>query len=348
MAVCFPAELAARLGFLYAIDSRSTFAYPSIDREAALAAFRGNAEICEFFPSAAQGTRAGAAPTNASSTYRFPARRRRGNHSISGRPRQLSERSEAGRESMPKRPGLYIGTSGWNYFDWKGRFYPESLKPAEYLLYFSRHFPTTEVNYSFYHLPKITTYEKWVTQVPDSFVFALKASRTISHIQRLKDVEGSWTRFLENAAALGGKLGPVLVQLPPSLKADPGRLEHFLSLRPGAVEAGRVRLAFEFRHSSWFEDKTFEILAEHEACLVIAHSQRYARAPMELTAPFVYLRFHGPRELFGSEYSREQLSEWAGRIRKWLEGGRSVYAYFNNDFHGYATANARLLTSLLE
>jgi uncharacterized protein YecE (DUF72 family) len=249
---------------------------------------------------------------------------------------------------MPKYPGLFIGTSGWDYFDWKGRFYPESLKPREYLSYFSCHFPTSEVNYSFYHLPKISTYEKWAAQVPATFIFALKAGRTITHIQRLKEVERAWTTFLENAAALGRKLGPVLLQLPPSFKADPGRLEEFLCLSPGAMVAGRVLLAFEFRHSSWFEDRTFEVLAKHQACLVIADSQRYARAPMEVMTPFVYLRFHGPRELFSSEYSREQLSEWAGRIREWLAGGRSVYAYFNNDFHGYAISNARLLASLLE
>jgi uncharacterized protein YecE (DUF72 family) len=244
--------------------------------------------------------------------------------------------------------GLFIGTSGWNYPDWKGRFYPESLKPAEYLAYFSRHFPTTEVNYSFYHLPKVSTYEKWTTQVPGSFVFALKASRTITHIRKLKEVEEPWTRFLENAEALGGRLGPVLVQFPPSFKADVTRLEEFLCLKLRPRKTGKVLLAFEFRHSSWFAPATFEVLTKHKACLVFADSERYARAPMELTAPFVYLRFHGPQELFGSEYSREQLGQWAGRIREWLAGGRSVYAYFNNDFRGYAISNARLLTSLLQ
>jgi len=248
---------------------------------------------------------------------------------------------------MPKRPGLFVGTSGWNYFDWRGRFYPEDLKPAEYLSYFSRHFSSTEVNYSFYHLPKTTTYEKWAAQVPAGFVFAVKASRGITHIQRLKDVAAAWTGFLENAAALGGKLGPVLLQLPPSFKADPGRLEEFLCVSRRAMAAGSVRLAFEFRHASWFGDRTLEILARNEACLVFADSQRYPQAPMEVTAPIVYVRLHGPRELFGSEYSREQLNEWAGRIRAWLSDGLTVYTYFNNDYHGYAISNARLLASLL-
>lgn len=257
------------------------------------------------------------------------------------------ERSETGERLKVERPGLFVGTSGWNYFDWKGRFYPENLKAAEYLSYYSRHFPTTEVNYSFYHLPKISTYEKWAAQVPETFVFALKAGRAITHIRRLKGVEEPWARFLENAAALGHKLGPILVQLPPTFKADPVCLEEFLDLGPGTRAAGRVRLAFEFRHPSWFTDRVIELLAAHAACLVIADSSRYVRAPMEPTAPFVYLRFHGPRELCGSEYSPEQLSEWAGRIRSWLAAGRSVYAYFNNDFRGYAVSNARLLAGLL-
>jgi uncharacterized protein YecE (DUF72 family) len=253
----------------------------------------------------------------------------------------------AGQEPTPRRTGLLIGTSGWNYSDWRGRFYPEGLRQAEYLSYYSRHFPTTEVNYSFYHLPKISTYEKWAAQVPATFVFAVKASRGITHLQRLKGVEDIWTRFLGNAVALAGKFGPVLLQFPPSFRADHGRLEEFLSLSRGPMAAEPVLLAFEFRHASWFEDRVFTALAKHEACLVIADSQRYPRAPMEVTAPFVYLRFHGPRELFGSEYSPAQLSEWAGRIREWLLGGRSVYAYFNNDFHGYAISNARLLASLV-
>lgn len=249
---------------------------------------------------------------------------------------------------MPGRRGLFIGTSGWNYRDWRGRFYPESVKPAEYIAYYSRHFPTTEVNYSFYRLPEVTTYEKWAAQVPASFVFALKASRIITHMRRLKEVEEAWTRFLDNAAALGSRLGPVLLQFPPSFKADVVRLEEFLCLKPGPMKAGKVLLAFEFRHSSWFAQEIFEVLAKHKACLVFADSERYARAPLELTAPFVYLRFHGPRELFGSEYSREQLTQWAGRIREWLAAGRSVYTYFNNDFRGYAISNARQLTTLTE
>ncbi len=248
---------------------------------------------------------------------------------------------------MAQRPHLFIGTSGWNYPDWRGRFYPESLRAAEYLSYYSRHFPTTEVNYSFYHLPRTSTYGNWAAQVPDAFRTPLKASRTISHIRRLKDVDEPWARFLENAAALGHKLGPILVQLPPTFQADAALLREFLHLRPAAARGGSPRLAFEFRHPSWFDDRIIDLLAEHEVCLVIADSSRYVCAPAEPTAPFVYLRFHGPRELFGSEYSREQLKEWAGRIRRWLAAGRSVYAYFNNDFHGYAISNARLLASLL-
>lgn len=242
---------------------------------------------------------------------------------------------------------LRAGTSGWNYPDWKGVFYPPELKSRDYLGWYSRHFDTTEVNYSFYHLPKRRTYENWAAQTPDGFLFALKASRFITHVKRLEDVDEEWRRFLDNAQALGPKLGPVLLQFPPSFKAAQAALKKFLSMSDSVASAGKLKLAFEFRHASWFDPEICELLRHHQAALVIAHSQRFPQAPLVPTAPFVYVRFHGPERLFGSRYSTADLEAWAARMKRWLNEGRMVYAYFNNDFHGYAIQNAKELAALV-
>jgi uncharacterized protein YecE (DUF72 family) len=247
---------------------------------------------------------------------------------------------------MPAKGELRVGTSGWNYGDWKGIFYPDSLKSAEYLSFYAQQFDTTEINYSFYHLPRPSTYEKWAAQTPEQFLFAVKASRVITHVKRLANVGEEWRKFLESALVLGSKLGPVLLQFPPSLKADRERLATFLSEARAAKEARGLRLAFEFRHASWFEPDICELLRKHKAALVIAQSERYPQAPMTPTAPFAYLRFHGPGALFASKYSEQELNEWAQRIRKWRAAGLAVFAYFNNDFHGYAIENARRLREL--
>lgn len=243
--------------------------------------------------------------------------------------------------------GLFIGTSGWNYYDWKGAFYPPDMRPNEYLTHYAKHFLTTEVNYSFYHLPKPSTYQNWYAQVPDSFTFALKASRTITHIRRLKQVTDPWQQFLENASALNTKLGPILLQFPPSLRKNVELLAAFLQMRHRLEHLKGCSLAFEFRHESWFDRETCELLKKHGSALVIAHSQRYPQAPYVPTARFVYVRLHGPGALFASPYSENQLVEWAAQVRGWLEADKSVYVYFNNDFHGYAPENAKTLAQLI-
>lgn len=238
---------------------------------------------------------------------------------------------------------LRVGTSGWTYGDWRGRFYPEQLKQQDYLPFYANHFTTTEINYSFYHLPRPKTYENWAAKVPEDFIFAVKASRFITHVKRLKGAEEAWRKFLEHASALGSKLGPVLLQLPPSLRCDTKLLSGFLKT---SRELTTARLAFEFRHASWFDPDALELLRKAGMGLVIAQSERYPEAPSVPTAPFVYLRFHGPGRLFASRYSDEQLKPWAERIRKWLTEGRTVYAYFNNDFEGHAIDNAKSLVRM--
>src|SRR5574341_109274 len=151
---------------------------------------------------------------------------------------------------------LLIGTSGWTYPSWKGVFYLSDLPSRDYLEFYAREFPSTEVNYSFYHLPRPSTYEKWASQVPGDFIFALKASRFITHVKRLVDVEEAWAIFVQNALALGAHLGPILLQFPPSFRCDPKRLAAFLRIiqRP-APKSHRLRLALEFRHDSWFTEE---------------------------------------------------------------------------------------------
>lgn len=242
---------------------------------------------------------------------------------------------------------LLVGTSGWTYPSWKGPFYPEDLPSQRYLAFYSGEFPTTEINYSFYHLPKPETYAKWASQVPNNFVFALKASRFITHVKRLVDVEKAWSTFVQNALALGSHLGPILLQFPPSFRCNRSTLTDFLKSAQRAAPASHpLRLAFEFRHGSWFGEEVYELLQQHDAALCIADSPRYPRHD-RVTTEFVYIRFHGRTELFASEYSERELTEEATRIRRYLRDGLDVYAYFNNDALGHAVQNAKTLTCLV-
>jgi uncharacterized protein YecE (DUF72 family) len=244
-------------------------------------------------------------------------------------------------------PRLLIGTSGWTYSSWKGPFYPEDLPSRRYLEFYAGEFDSTEVNYSFYHLPRLSTYEKWVAQVPEQFIFSLKSSRFITHVKRLADVEEAWASFVRNALTLGSHLGPVLLQFPPSFRYDWKRLEAFLRISQRPVSNSHpVKLAFEFRHDSWFTEDIFSLLQQHNAALCIADSPRYPRRD-KVTADFVYMRFHGRRELFASNYTVAELAEEARQIWWYLCDRRDIYVYFNNDAEGHAVENARTLRRLV-
>lgn len=241
---------------------------------------------------------------------------------------------------------LWTGTSGWAYPHWKDVFYPKGLASKDYLRFYASQFRTTEINYTFYHLARRETFRKWSAQVPEGFQFAVKAHRSITHVKRLLDVQEVWSEFVGSAEGLGGKLGPVLLQFPPSFRCDFGAIRDFLA-GPLGGDLGSLRLAFEFRHASWFQERVAELLKDHGAAMVIADSSRYPQAPLQATASFVYLRFHGPGALFSSSYGEPELRLWAGRIRGWLGEGLDVYAYFNNDAHGCAVQNARRLHELV-
>src|SRR5579862_1416664 len=186
-------------------------------------------------------------------------------------------------------PQFFAGTSGWNYRNWRGTFYPENLPAKKYLSFYAQNFRSAEVNYSFYHLPQVGTYESWYATAPDDFVFALKLSRFITHIKRLHDVREPWTEFLKGARTLKEKLGPILLQFPPSFHANDEnlrRLGDFL----GYASKDDVRLAIEFRHESCFGPPMLSLLRKYGAALVIAHSSRFPVPEAMATAPFMYFR----------------------------------------------------------
>jgi uncharacterized protein YecE (DUF72 family) len=243
--------------------------------------------------------------------------------------------------------GFFIGTSGWNYKHWDGLFYPADLAKRRWLDFYSQHFNTAEVNYSFYRLPSPSTYEKWLTQVPEDFLFSLKCSRLITHAKRLNTLGDLWQNFLRNAVVLGDQLGPILCQFPDNFQADAARLNDFLSSARSAVEHNlHLRLATEFRHESWFTPAVYRVLEKHNVALVIASSSVYPHKK-RITADFAYCRYHGPGALFGSRYSEKQIETEARMIEKFLEDRLDAYAYFNNDGHAYAVKNALQLQRLL-
>ncbi len=239
---------------------------------------------------------------------------------------------------------IYIGTSGWVYPHWEQVFYPKSLSSKYKLKYFSQHFKTTEVNYSFYRLPKPAIYKDWYSQTPGDFLFSVKASRFITHIKRLKGVNAAWKVFIKNALNLKEKLGPILFQFPPNFKASDEnikRLEKFLKFIRDPVS-----VAFEFRHETWCKQKIYNLLKKYNAAWVIADSPSYPKAE-ELTADFVYIRMHGSKVLFSSKYTKKELETLAKKIKKWQKQNRDVFVYFNNDALGHAVENAKTLQNLL-
>jgi uncharacterized protein YecE (DUF72 family) len=236
---------------------------------------------------------------------------------------------------------LRIGTSGWQYRHWKGRFYPADLPTAKWLEYYARFFDTVELNNPFYRQPERRTFERWRRAVPDGFVYAVKLNRFITHIKRLRIEQDSVERSYGTMAGLGPKLAVVLVQLPPRMKFDLERADRFFSL----VARRRRRHALEPRDASWFGDDALAFLRRRKIALVIGETPHWP-THIAVTADFVYLRFHGPERRYGSSYDDAALGSWAERIRGWRAEGRDVFAYFNNDEMGYAPRNALRLREL--
>jgi len=239
---------------------------------------------------------------------------------------------------------IYIGTSGFSYQHWENEvFYPKDLVKAKQLEYYSHYFQTVELNNSFYHLPSAKAFQGWYQRTPADFIFAVKASRYITHIKRLKDCRESWQRFIANAKELKEKLGPILFQLPPNCSLDSRRLREFLNL----ITDYKMRYSFEFRHPSWFDQEVYRLLKKYHIALCLADSVHWPYQE-EITADFVYLRLHGSRRLYSSKYTDKELKTWAAKIKKWHKLGKDIFVYFNNDAYGYAVKNALTLNKYLK
>jgi len=235
----------------------------------------------------------------------------------------------------------YIGTSGWHYDDWRGRFYPEKLAKAGWLAFYARHFNTLELNNSFYRLPSEEAFARWHASSPSGFIFAVKVSRFITHIKRIKDCDEALNNIMSRSTLLKEKLGPLLYQLPPGLHRDDDLLTAFLEKLP--VELNHV---IEFRHESWLTEEVFDILRRCRAGFCVFDMPKLT-SPMLATTDFAYIRFHGSAGLYSSCYSDEELTDWAGRIINIAKDLKSVYIYFNNDVEGFALKNAEMLKRLL-
>jgi len=240
---------------------------------------------------------------------------------------------------------LYIGTSGWSYKHWHGIFYPEDLKPGKYLEYYTTRFRCVELNSSFYHLPQKKTVEGWMTRTPGSFIFCPKLSRYITHQLKLLNVDEALQKFFEVFEGMKEKLGPVLIQLPPQLSYDEPRIQYFLELLK--KQYNEYRFAIEIRHKSWLNDNFFTLLSQYGVAYVIADSGKRYPYHEEVTTDFVYLRFHGREQLYASDYSEDELKQYAQKISAWLDDGKKVWVFFNNDYHGFAVKNAEKLKELV-
>lgn len=233
-----------------------------------------------------------------------------------------------------------IGTSGWHYPHWVGVFYPADLPAREWLAFYARHFDGVEVNSSFYRLPSLAVLRRWYDATPPHFLFALKASRYLTHMKKLREPGPGIAALEEALRALKGKRGPVLFQLPPRWRCDPERLRDFLESWPRSIPA-----AFELRDPDWHNGAILGLLREYRVAYCIYDLGGFA-SPLHVTADFVYVRLHGPGAPYCGCYGHEQLSRWAERVRAWSET-MSVYVYFDNDEAGYAVRNALALKELL-
>lgn len=234
-----------------------------------------------------------------------------------------------------------IGTSGWEYDHWRGDFYPVDLPRDRWLEFYADRFDTVELNASFYRLPEAETFARWGRRVPGKFRFAVKASRYLTHLRRLREPEEPLARLWSHAARLKGRLGPMLYQLPPRWRPNVDRLDAFLA----AIPRDRPQ-AVEVRDRRWYRPDVLDMLDAAGVALVI-HDMPDSRTPIRRVGPMVYLRFHGAGERYGGAYSSQLLSAWARRIAAWADEA-PVWAYFNNDIGGHAVRDADRLRRMVE
>jgi uncharacterized protein YecE (DUF72 family) len=235
---------------------------------------------------------------------------------------------------------IRVGTSGWHYDHWRGTFYPPGLPVRRFFEYYGTVFRTVEVNSSFYRLPSEETVEAWCAAAPPGFMFAVKASRFITHRKKLIDPTRTLPALIDRARLFGKKLGPILFQLPPRFRRDEARLSAFLEVLPAGY-----RYAMEFRDPSWFDTTIDDLLSRRGVAFCIFELGDLL-SPRRTTADFVYVRLHGPRGPYRGSYPRAALEQWAGQFDDWTRQGMDVFCYFDNDESGYAAQNARTLLEI--
>lgn len=236
----------------------------------------------------------------------------------------------------------YIGTSGWHYDHWRILYYPEKLAKPKWLQFYAQQFSTVELNNSFYHLPSENAFNTWRESTPEHFVFAVKVSRFITHIKRLRNLGSSMENFLSRACLLQEKLGPLLYQLPPYMKRNDEVLENFISSLPR-----KYHHVIEFRHESWLNDTVFQTLKRYNIGLCV-FDMPDMNCPFMATSDFAYIRLHGSRRLYLSCYSDEELLQWAQKVIRLGKDVKTVYIYFNNDAEAFAIKNALTLRNYLQ
>jgi uncharacterized protein YecE (DUF72 family) len=246
---------------------------------------------------------------------------------------------------MATTRNIFIGTSGWSYKHWKNVFYPESVKPAGYLSYLAESFNCTEINTSFYRLPKPETLRQWMKSVPDNFRFCPKMSRYLTQMKKLNDPEEPLHRFFSLFRKMKKYLGPVLIQLPPNLGFHAEKAEYLFNILKKKY-AG-YKFALEVRHESWIQPSVTRLLKQYGIIFVIADSgHRFPMAEL-VTAKDIYIRFHGPDGSYATSYSKRVLKKYADSCVRWRAKGHRIWIFFNNDVHGFAIENAKTLQQLL-
>ena len=249
---------------------------------------------------------------------------------------------------------IRIGCSGWNYKHWRGPVYPAEMPSRLWFDHYASIFDTVEVNNTFYRLPEPETFAAWRERAPAHFIYAIKASRFLTHLKRLRDPEEPVIRLFEHARKLGDRFGPILYQLPGNFHRDLPRLDHFLSLLPrtlgdagGAPKRLALHHVIEFRHPSWYVAETYQLLRARSVTLCL-HDKAGSAITEPDVGPIVYVRFHGPGGRYFGRYEIARLDKWATRLYELARDGRDVFAYFNNDPDGMAVVNARELQSLVD
>jgi uncharacterized protein YecE (DUF72 family) len=236
---------------------------------------------------------------------------------------------------------IYIGTSGWMYKSWAETFYPKDCPAKRHLEYYATRFPTVEINATFYRLPEASTFDGWCKKAPEGFLYAVKGSRAVTHLKRLKPGARSFKLLLDRSRRLRNHLGPYLWQLPPNFSKNAERLSVFLKTLPPRLEH-----AVEFRHASWFDSEISALLKRHHVAMVAVSSQKM---PMrwEVTSDFVYVRFHGLKSGPAHNYTDRELEPWAERLRRCARQGVKGFVYFNNDVNTRAPLNALRLIEMV-